>query len=359
MRSQDYRDYYEILGVNRDADQEEIKKAYRRLALKYHPDRNPGNKEAEERFKEAAEAYEVLSNQEKRRVYDQRGRAGVRDMGFKGFDNYEDIFSNFSDIFSDIFDSDLIGGRSRKRTGRPQRGADIRYNLNISFMDAATGCEKEIRVEKYYPCENCNGLGSNGMRNICQACNGTGQQRRQGATGFINFINMNTPCQYCQGTGRRAINPCTSCSGSGRVYRAKNISVAIPAGIEDGTVLRLSGQGEAGQYGGKPGNLYISISISHHPYFERNGLDIIYQARVPFTMAVLGGEIEVVTLSGSAILKLPRHTQSNQILRMKGEGIHAANGKRGDQLIKITIDVPKKLSSHQEQLIRELAKSGI
>lgn len=353
-------DYYEILGVRRDASHEDIKKAYRRLALKYHPDRNPGNKEAEEKFKEAAEAYEVLSDQEKRRIYDQRGRAGVRDIGFKGFDNYEDIFSNFSDIFSDIFDSDLLAGKGRRRSGRPQRGADIRYNLNISFMDAAKGCEKEIRVEKYYPCETCNGLGSNGRRNTCQACGGTGQQRRPGfqPTGFINF-NMNIPCQYCQGTGKRIINPCSSCSGSGRVYRAKNISVAVPAGIEDGAVLRLSEQGEAGQYGGQPGNLYISISISPSTYFERKGLDIIYQAMVPFTMAVLGGEIEVLTLRGKAVLKLPRHTQSNQMLRMKGEGIHSANGKRGDQLVKIIIDVPKKLSRHQEQLIKDLAKLGI
>ncbi len=305
------RDYYEVLGVGKNATNTELKKAYRKLARKYHPDKNPGDKEAERKFKEAANAYEVLSNPEKRKMYDLRGRSGLEDMGFHGFESNADIFSSFSDIFGDIFGSRLHS----ERTG-PQRGSDLKHDMTISFFDAASGCERQLRLEK---------------KEICEMCRETGVKSEPSTV-------------------------CSQCNGTGRVSNTKSLSVKVPAGIKNGSALRLSGQGEAGTRGGRAGDLYIYVNIASHPYFERKGLDIRYDARVPFTKAALGGEIEVPTLHGKAMLKIPRCTQSNQILRMTGEGIKTKDGRKGNQLVKIIVDVPKEISDKQEELLKELDK---
>ena len=305
------RDYYEVLGVNRNATSDELKKAYRKLALKYHPDKNPGDKTAEQRFKEAANAYGVLSDSKKRKMYDLRGSAGLDDMGFHGFESSADIFSNFGDIFGDIF-----GNRSYRERTRPQKGSDLRHDITISFTDAALGSERQLRFTKSEACDACNGTGAkNGASTVCPQCN-----------------------------------------GEGRVAKTRSLSVKIPAGINNGSALKLSDQGEAGIRGGRAGDLYIHVKIASHPYFEREGLDIQYDAHIPFTKAVLGGEIEIPTLNGKATLKVPKCTQSNQTLRMSGQGIKTKDGIAGNQLVKIVIDMPKKLSERQEELLKELEK---
>jgi len=343
------RDYYEVLGVSKSATNDELKRAYRRLALKYHPDKNPGDKEAERKFKEAANAYEVLSNPEKRKMYNLKGHAGLEDMGFHGFESSSDIFSSFGDIFGDIF-----GKRYYKERTGPQRGSDLRYDMTISFTDAALGCEKQLRFTKNEACEACKGTGAkNGASTVCSQCNGTGHISRQQkpAGGFFTISN---PCPNCNGSGRKIDSPCNNCNGEGRAPKTRSLSVKIPAGIKNGSTLRLSGQGEAGIRAGGAGDLYICVKIASHPYFERRGLDIQYDAKVPFTKAALGGEIEVPTLRGKATLKIPRCSQSNQTLRMTGQGVKAKDGRKGNQLVKIIIDIPKELSARQEELLKEL-----
>ena len=305
------RDYYEVLGVSKNATNDALKRAYRKLAIKYHPDKNAGDKKAEQKFKEAATAYEVLSDPKKREMYDLRGSAGLDDMGFHGFESSADIFSNFGDIFGDIF-----GNRSYRGRTRPQKGSDLRHDITISFTDAALGSERQLRFTKSETCEACNGTGTrNGAPTVCPQCN-----------------------------------------GEGRVEKARSLSVKIPTGINNGSALKLSGQGEAGIRGGRAGDLYIHVKIASHPYFEREGLDIQYDAHIPFTKAALGGEVEVPTLSGKATLKIPKCTQSNQTLRMTGQGIKMKNGRTGSQLVKIVVDLPKKLSERQEELLKELEK---
>ena len=305
------RDYYEVLGVNRNATNDELKKAYRKLALKYHPDKNPGDRNAEQRFKEAANAYGVLSDPKKRKMYDLRGSAGLDDMGFHGFESSADIFSNFGDIFGDIF-----GKRSYRERTMPQKGSDLRNDITISFTDAALGSERQLR------------------------------------------FTMSEACGICNGTGARSGAPtvCPQCNGEGRVAKTKSLSVKIPAGISNGSALKLSGQGEAGIRGGRAGDLYIHVKIASHPYFEREGLNIRYDAHIPFTKAALGGEIEIPTLNGKATLKVPKCTQSNQTLRMSGQGIKTKDGRTGNQLVRIVIGMPKELSERQEELLKELEK---
>ncbi len=305
------RDYYEVLGVRKNATNDELKKAYRKLALKYHPDKNSGDKKAEQKFKEAATAYEVLSDPKKREMYDLRGSAGLNDMGFHGFESNADIFSNFGDIFGDIFGKRF----HRERTG-PQKGPDLRYDITISFTDAALGSEKQLRLTK------------------------------------------SEACYACKGTGAKSGTPtvCPQCNGEGRMAKNRSLSVKIPPGIEDCSRLRLSGQGETGIRGGRAGDLYIYVKIASHPYFEREGLDVQYDAHIPFTKAALGGEIEVPTLSGKATLKVPKCTQSNQTLRMTGQGIKTKDGRKGNLLVKTIVDLPKKLSERQEELLKELEK---
>ncbi|MCR4289083.1 MAG: molecular chaperone DnaJ [Candidatus Scalindua sp.] len=341
------RDYYEVLGVSRNATNDELKKAYRKLAIKYHPDKNPGDKTAEQRFKEAANAYGVLSDQKKREMYDSRGSAGLDDMGFHGFESSADIFSNFGDIFGDIF-----GKRSYRDRTRPQKGSDLRHDITISFTDAALGSERQLRFTKSEACEACNGAGTkNGASTVCSQCNGTGHISGQ-QTPVRGFYT----CPNCSGSGRKIDNPCKTCNGEGRVTKTRSLSVKIPAGINNGSILKLSSQGEAGVRGGRAGDLYIHVKIASHPYFEREGLNIRYNAHIPFTKAALGGEIEIPTLNGKATLKVPKCTQSNQTLRMSGQGIKTKDGRTGNQLVRIVIDMPKKLSERQEELLEELEK---
>ena len=341
------RDYYEVLGVSRNATNDELKKAYRKLALKYHPDKNPGDKNAEQRFKEAANAYGVLSDPKKREMYDLRGSAGLDDMGFHGFESSADIFSNFGDIFGDIF-----GKRSYRERTMPQKGSDLRNDITISFTDAALGSERQLRFTKSEACDACKGTGAkNGASAVCSQCRGTGHISRQ-----QNPVGGFYTCPNCSGSGRKIDNPCNTCNGEGRVTKTRSLSVKIPAGINNGSTLKLSGQGEAGVRGGRAGDLYIHVKIASHPYFEREGLNIRYDAHIPFTKAALGGEIEIPTLNGKATLKVPKCTQSNQTLRMSGQGIKTKDGRTGNQLVRIVIDMPKKLSERQEELLEELEK---
>jgi len=344
------RDYYEVLGVNRHASEEELKSSYRKLALKYHPDRNPNDKAAEEKFKEAAEAYEVLRDREKRSLYDQFGHAGLESSGFSGFGGFEDIFSSFGDIFEDFFG---FGTRSRSRS-RTQRGADLRYDLTLSFMDAAFGTETEIDVSKFETCTECagNGCEPGSSPETCHQCAGSGQiSRSQG------FFTVRTTCPACRGNGRVILRPCPKCRGNGQVQVTKRVSVKIPAGVDNGSRLRLSGEGEPGLYGGPSGDLYVFIHVQPHEFFERRDNDVICQVPISFVQAALGDKITVPTLDGSKTLDIPKGTQPGDVFYLHGEGIPSLRTrKRGEQIIQVAIKTPTNLSKKQEDLLREFAK---
>jgi len=344
-------DYYEILGVSKDAKDEDIKKAYRKLALKYHPDRNPNNKEAEEKFKKISEAYAVLSDPEKRRAYDTRGWAGVRDMGFEGFRDVSDIFSSFGDIFGDFF-----GRRYYTAETRAVPGADLRTMVAVSFTDAALGTEKELHFQKSGTCSACGGSGAEPgtQPRTCPTCKGTGRSvRRDSQLG--GFFSISSVCPHCDGEGKIIANPCSACRGAGSVIRPVTITLRIPPGTDDGDVLRLRGQGEAGAHGGPPGDLYVSIRVAPSDLFTRSGNDLIHEAKVDFVTAALGGKIEVPTLKGKASLKIPRGTQSGQTLRLRGQGIKPARGPQGDLLVRVMVTVPKDLTPRQEKLLKEFS----
>ncbi len=342
------KDYYEILGVARTATQEEIKKAYRKMALKYHPDRNPDDKEAEDKFKEASEAYEVLSDPEKRQIYDQFGHEGLRGTGFTGFRGFEDVFASFGDIFGEFFG---FGGRTQ--TG-PARGDDLRYDLRITFEEAAFGKEVELEIPRTTPCETCGGTGAKpGTHPItCPTCGGRGQiTRSQG------FFSVRTTCPTCQGTGQIIPEPCPTCQGTGRVRKKRKVSLKIPPGVDTGSRLRLRGEGEAGERGGPPGDLYVVIHVEEHDFFEREGDDIYCTVPISFTTAALGGKVEVPTLDGSEFIQIKKGTQSGEIFRLKGKGMPRLRGYgRGDEIIQVVVQVPKKLTKRQEELLREFAK---
>lgn len=340
------RDYYEVLGISRVASDEEIKKSYRKLAMKYHPDRNPGDKEAEEAFKDAAEAYEVLRDPQKRQMYDQFGHEGLKGTGFRGFSGFEDIFSSFGDIFEDFFGFGTRRGRTAAR-----KGADLRYDLELSFIDAAFGKETAIEVPRSIQCDTCMGKGTKpGTYPVnCPGCQGRGQvTRSQG------FFSISTTCPHCHGEGRIITDPCGDCRGTGRVKRKKKVSVKIPGGVEDGSRLRLRGEGEEGEMGGVPGDLYVVLHIEPHPFFEREGSDIICQVPISFTQAALGAEIEIPTLEGMKKINVPRGTQSGHILHLKGQGTYRLRGMgRGDQIVQIIVKTPTKLTKRQEELLKE------
>ena len=344
------RDYYEVLGINRDANESEIKAKYRKLAMKYHPDRNPGDKEAENNFKEAAEAYEVLHDTQKRQLYDQHGHQGLEGSGFSGFGGFEDIFSSFGDIFEDIFG---FSG-SRRSSGRRQRGADLRYDMSLSFMDAAFGSETQINVEKMDTCSDCGGKGCEPGTHpeTCKQCRGAGQvSRSQG------FFTVRTTCPQCRGKGQSISSPCPKCKGNGKIRVSKKVSVKIPGGVDTGSRLRLTGEGESGPYGGLPGDLYVFIHVNSHEFFQRNNTDVICQVPISFIQAALGDKVKIPTLDGEKVLDIPKGTQPGELFRFHGEGVPSLrNGRRGDQIIQVDIKTPTNINKKQENLLREFVK---
>ena len=345
------RDYYEVLGVPGDASLSEIKKAYRRAAGKYHPDRNPGNHEAEEKFKEAAEAYSVLSDESKRARYDRFGHAGVG-SGPAGFD--PDIFADFGDILGDFFGfGDLFGGRSRRGT-QPRRGADLRYDLELDFEQAAFGIKTKIKIPRHEVCATCNGSGAkpeDGMA-ACAQCGGKGQTRYQ-----QGFFSITRTCSACQGAGQIIRTPCVACKGAGRIRKEKLLEVAIPAGVDDGVQLRVAGEGELGSRGGSPGDLFVVLSVKEHPFFARKDRHIYCQMPLTFSQAALGAEISVPTLSGKETIRIPEGTQSGSVFRLKNRGVTSLNGRgHGDQYVTVRIVTPTRLSQEQRELLRKLAE---
>ncbi|MBW2558106.1 MAG: molecular chaperone DnaJ [Deltaproteobacteria bacterium] len=344
-------DYYSTLCVDRNAASEEIKAAYRKMALQYHPDRNPGNKEAEEKFKEAAESYEVLSDPRKRELYDRYGHDGLRGNGPQGFSGFEDIFSSFGDIFEDVFG--LGSGRRRSGTAARQ-GSDLRYDLKISFMDAAFGISPEIEIERFEKCGECEGSGAEPgtQPTVCPTCRGVGQVTRSNG-----FFSISSACPQCHGAGRIIENPCRTCSGTGKTNARKSIQIKIPPGVETGSRLRLSGEGEEGGFGGPRGDLYVFIHIEPHEFFERDGNDIVCRISIPMTRAVLGGNIEVPTLEGTERIKIPGSTPHGKIFKLKGKGIpHLREFGRGDQLVQVMIEIPTDLGKKEKKLLREFAE---
>ncbi len=349
------RDYYEILGVSRSADKDEIKKAYRKLAIQFHPDKNKGNKEAEEKFKEATEAYEVLSDDEKRRMYDQFGKAGLGggagggDYGYRAYTDFSDIFGGFGDAFADFF-----GGASSGRGGA-RRGTDLRYNIELSLEDAATGKDLKIEIPKQETCDACGGSGAekNTAVTTCAMCNGKGQVYRTSG-----FFTVNTTCPQCGGAGKIIKTPCKVCKGSGTTEKRKTIHVKIPAGVESGNRIRVPGEGEAGPRGGPNGDLYIVTHIRKHEIFEREGNDLVVKNSIPVTTAILGGEIDVPTIEGKKVkMKIPPGTESGQIFRLKGKGMPYLGGYgKGDQHVIIHVNIPRDLSRRAKELVNELAK---
>ncbi len=358
------RDYYEVLGVSRSASEEEIKKAYRQLALKFHPDRNPGNKEAEDKFKEAAEAYEVLSDAEKRRRYDQMGHDGLRGTNYRDFTNVNDVFSAFGDIFGGsfgggIFDEVFGGGQRRRRTGHGQPGSDLRIRLPLSLEEIATGVEKKLKIKRQKPCETCKGSGAKGSsgRSTCTQCNGTGELRQVSRSMFGQFVNISA-CPTCDGEGKVIRDPCGACHGEGRIQGESTIKVTVPAGVSNGNYIPLQGQGNAGRRGGPPGDLIVMIEEEEHAQFTRNGDDIIFDLVISFPVAALGGEVEVPTLGGKARLEIEPGTPPGRLLRMRERGIpHLNSYGRGDQIVRVQIWVPRKLTAREKELLKELAKS--
>ncbi|WP_225073490.1 molecular chaperone DnaJ [Desulfuromonas sp. CSMB_57] len=346
------RDYYEILGVHRNASDTEIKKAYRKLALQFHPDKNAGDKEAEDRFKEISEAYSVLSDPQKRVTYDQYGHAGLGNGG--GFSSGGFGGSPFEDIFGDLF-GDIFGGRARSR-GRGRRGDDLRYNLSIKFEEAAFGLETKIQIPRYETCATCQGSGARPGTSprTCQVCHGAGQVRYQ-----QGFFSLTRPCPECGGEGQVIDQPCDDCRGSGRIRGKKTISLKIPAGVETGSRLKLTGEGEPGIQGGPPGDLYVVLSVQEHPLFQREGQDVICEIPISFPQAALGCELEVPTLTEKISIKVPAGTQSGKVVSLPGKGFPSLQGyNRGDQLVVLRVETPTRLTGRQKELLEEFAREG-
>jgi molecular chaperone DnaJ len=344
------RDYYEVLGVAKNATEPEIKNAYRSLARRYHPDVNPNNKEAEERFKEVSEAYQVLIDPEKRTAYDQFGHDGPGGQGFGGFEGGVGDMGDIGSIFGD-FINDFLGG-GRQRSG-PRRGSDLRYDLEISFEEAVFGCEKVIELRKAAACTKCKGTGAapgTGTK-VCPVCKGRGQiSFSQG------FFSIQKPCHNCQGAGEIIEKPCTECHGSSRIQQSQRLEVRIPAGVETGSKLKLTGEGEPGDRGGPGGNLYVIIFVRKHDFFERVGDDVVCEVVISFPRAALGGEIEVPTLRTPVKIKIPAGTQTGKVFRLRGYGVKSLRGTEGDQLVKVVVRTPTQLNSKQRELLEAFAK---
>jgi len=349
------RDYYEVLGVSRTVTEVELKSVYRKLALQYHPDRNPGNKAAEEKFKECAEAYAVLADPDKRAAYDRFGHAAVSGAGNAGVD--PTIFADFGDILGglgDIFGfGDLLGGGRRR--GGPQRGGDLRYDLEITFEESARGAETSVQIPRQENCETCAGSGAapGSSPVVCSQCRGQGQVRFQ-----QGFFTVARTCPQCRGTGRTIAKPCQTCRGAGQVSKQRKITVKIPAGIATGQQLRLQGEGEGGLAGGPPGNLYVVVHVQEHEFFRRDGLNLFCEIPVNFTTVALGGEIQVPTLDGTENVKVPEGTATGTTLRLRGKGMPDVNGRgKGDLFATVQVQTPKKLSKEQRHVLEQLAKT--
>jgi len=364
------RDYYEILGVSKTSTAEEIKKSYRKVAMQFHPDRNPGDKAAEEKFKEAAEAYEILSDQDKRAQYDRYGHAGVSNNGRGGHPgnmNMDDIFSQFGDIFGeDIFGSFFGGGGAGTRTRGGQRtrgvrGSNLRIKLKLTYEEIAKGVTKNIKVKKYVPCTVCSGSGAKdkdkGSMQTCNTCGGSGQVRKVTNT-FLGQMQTVTTCPACNGEGSIITAKCANCKGEGRVYAEETVTIDIPAGVQEGMQLNISGRGNAGERGGAPGDLIILIEEEPHKELQREGLNVAFELHLSFTDAVFGTQVEVPTIDGRAKIKIPAGTQSGRVFRLKGKGFPAVNSyEKGDQLVHVNIWTPQQLSSEEKSLLEKLSDS--
>ncbi len=351
------RDYYEVLGVQKNASEDEIKKAFKRMAMKYHPDRNPDDEEAEEKFAEAREAYDVLSDTQKRAAYDQFGHAGV-EGGMGGMGGGAGGFgggASFHDIFGDVF-GDIFGGGGGRGGGRQVfRGADLRYNLTISLEEAVQGTTSRIRFPTAVPCEKCDGSGAKpgSKPDSCPTCNGIGQVRMQ-----QGFFTVQQACPRCHGRGEIISDPCDACHGDGTVQEEKTLSVKVPAGVDTGDRIRLSGEGEAGENGGPPGDLFVHIQVKPHEIFQRDGNDLHCEVPISFVTAALGGEIEVPTLNGKASVKVPAETQSGKVFRLRGKGVTSVRGgEAGDLLCRVVVETPVKLNKEQKELLEALEAS--
>ncbi len=359
------RDYYEVLGLQRDATENDIKKAYRKQAMKYHPDRNAGDEEAAARFKEAAEAYEVLGNERKRQVYDQYGHAGLggpfQGGGFQWSDfthatDFEDIFSNLDDVFGGGVLGDLFGRRGGRRG--PHRGEDLRIPLRLTLEEIASGVQKKIRIARMDRCGNCSGSGarSGAAARTCSVCNGMGQVRQATRSMFGQFVNVTT-CPQCNGEGKVIGDRCPDCGGEGRAKKTVSLAVNIPAGVTDGNYIPLRGQGSVGPRDGTAGDCMVLIEEAEHDHFERHGNDILYELPISFSQAALGAEVTVPTLNSRAEMKIPAGTQSGQIFRLKGKGIPELNGYRtGDQLVRVMVWTPARLNEEEQRLFRQIAE---
>jgi molecular chaperone DnaJ len=358
MTAETQRDYYEILGVARDASADQIKSAYRKAALKWHPDRNPEKKkDAEENFRRATEAYSVLSDAQKRSVYDRFGHAGLGNRGFEAGGFNATVFEEFQDILGDLFGfEDVFGGGRRRgaRGARGQRGADLRYDMSLSFEDAASGVTTKIRMSRRETCEACHGTGAkpgSGMA-ACQTCGGRGQMSYQ-----QGFFSITRTCPSCQGAGQVVREACVPCRGLGRIERDRTLEVGIPAGVDSGTRVRMTGQGEPGANGGPAGDLYIFIEVKEHPFFERRGADLYCTIPVSFSQAVLGAKIKIPTMRGEEELAIPEGTQSGQIFRLKGKGLTDPHGGKGDLYVSIRVVTPSKVSREQRRVLEQLGES--
>lgn len=341
--------YYELLGVSRDASAESIKKAYRKLAMKYHPDRNPDDKSAEDKFKEAAEAYEVLSDAQKRQIYDSYGKEGLRSSGYSGPGNNDDIFSHINDMFGDVFG---FGGRSRKRDpNAPVQGDDLRYDIQISFMDAVHGVNRDVEITKKETCLTCEGTGSRpGYRaETCPSCHGRGQViRSQG------FFQVSTTCPQCHGAGQVITEPCNDCHGEGLRNKSKTVNIRIPAGVDTGSRMRLTGEGEGGRRGGQSGDLYVIIHVEEHEHFQRDGQHIYLSLPVPMVQAALGCEVDVPTIHGTSKLKIVAGTQSGDRFTLRREGVPSLRGGgKGDMVVEAQVKTPVKLTKQQKELLKD------
>ena len=344
------RDYYEVLGVARTSSSAEIKKAFRTLAMKHHPDKNPGDKDSESQFKEVAEAYEILGDEQKRQMYDRFGHDGLRGAGLNaGFSSADEVFTHFTDIFGDLFG---MGGSGGRRRG-PRRGPDLEYPLTIDFLEAAKGCEKEIQVPKHAACVECTGSGAapGSQPQVCGTCRGAGE-----VVQAQMFLRIRATCPTCAGNGKVVRDPCKACGGSGHTRVSEKLKVTIPAGVDEGMQLRLQGKGDAGDTGAPAGDLYITMRIAEHEIFGRDGVNVLCQVPISFATACLGGNVSIPTIDGEENITLERGTPSGKVITLRGKGIPSLSGRgRGDQLVQVVVAVPRTLSPKEEDLIRQLA----